>query len=126
MYSSTDGVNWTNRTPTGTFRTLFGVTYGTQFVAVGLDGNVFSSADGVNWTNRTSNTFAHLYGVACSRELNWCVAVGNGAVISSIDGGNTWGASPTLISGSLSRVIWNGSSFLAVGNNGKIVQITKQ
>jgi hypothetical protein len=50
LYTSTDGVTWTQRA-SGTNEWIVGVAYGNnQFVAVGDNGRILRSSDGILWT----------------------------------------------------------------------------
>ena len=40
---------------------LMGVTFGNNFVVVGLDGKILTSYDGITWTTRTSGISHPLY-----------------------------------------------------------------
>ena len=54
IYTSTDGINWTARTPVNS-EWLRAVTWaGGQWVAVGETGTILTSANGTSWTQRTS------------------------------------------------------------------------
>jgi hypothetical protein len=97
-----------------------------QYIAVGVGGTVMSSTDLDNWTLQASGVSHTLRSIASSTSR--LVAVGDSAagepiVISSIDG-TTWSvqyrggacqadscATPSM----LSKVIWTGLQFIAVG-----------
>jgi len=83
------GSTWTRR-ESGTWRPLFGVTYGNGlFVAVGDVGILITSPDGVNWTRRdpagTANT---LFGVTYGNGI--FVVVGGGGIILISSDGVSW------------------------------------
>lgn len=49
ILTSSDGVNWTERSSV-TPASFNGITYGNNnFVAVGLSGAIITSTDGINW-----------------------------------------------------------------------------
>jgi hypothetical protein len=100
---------------------LYGVAWdGQQYVAVGAQGTVMTSPDLDRWTVRPSGVDHTLRSVAAAPSR--LVAVGDNRseaiVLSSIDG-TTWsvhyragGLSPMRM---LSKVIWTGTEFVAVG-----------
>ena len=90
IHISTDGINWTNIpiVPSSTFPPSFiwqssdVIWCGTQFVAVGADGNIFKSGDGVNWSSWVSGTKRFLSTVSCS-ATQYVVAGKGGLIITS-------------------------------------------
>lgn len=66
LLSSTNGMNWTARSPSANFtNTLRAVTAGGgQFVAVGDNGSIVTSANGTSWTERPQNNGFHFTDVA--------------------------------------------------------------
>lgn len=120
--TSPDGRTWT--TQNGEFATeaLFGVAWsGSQFVAVGYgnSGQALTSPDGVTWTSQ--NVIGEYLNL---ERVEWgggqFVAVGyDGTLFSSPDGMNWSGpTSGVLATDSLFDISWNGSLFVATGNEG--------
>jgi len=113
---------------------LGGAWNGTTYVAVGAAGQVVTSSDALTWTEQPSPIGARLNSVAWSGFI-W-VAVGvdaNGrAVIMTSADGMTWAVAyqsilcndpqspaavpPCPVSQSLSKIIWDGARFVAVGS----------
>ncbi|HWI81790.1 hypothetical protein [Ramlibacter sp.] len=104
--------------------TLFAIgSNGHQYVAVGAGGTVMTSSDLNSWTARTSGVGHVLRSVASSPAR--FVAVGdNGSgeaiVIGSADG-VAWSVQyrSTTASSRLAKVIWTGTQFVAVGQEGR-------
>ena len=110
-YTSPDGITWTSRSAGAT--TFNDVIYAnSQFVVVG--GACYTSSDGITWTNRASLS-GTIYQVIYANTLY--VAVGGTSIFTSADGA-TWTSRTTSYIGNLQSVVWNGSAFYAVGNNG--------
>jgi alpha-tubulin suppressor-like RCC1 family protein len=120
LYTSTDGVTWTQRA-SGTNEWLVGVAYGNnQFVAVGDNGRILRSSEGILWTYAANEgTIFRLNGVIYAGD-RW-VAVGeNGVIVTSTDA-NTW--SPVL-SGTtrfLHGLAYYEGCFIATGGSGTIL-----
>ena len=84
IYTSTDGINWTARTPVNS-EWLRAVTWaGGQWVAVGETGTILTSANGTSWTQRTSGTTSDLNNVAYL-DGTYYVVGGGGISMSSTD-----------------------------------------
>lgn len=104
--------------------TLFAIgSNGHQYVAVGAGGTVMTSADLNSWNLRSSGVGHVLRSVASSASR--FVAVGdNGSgeaiAISSADGA-TWSVQyrSATASSQLAKVIWTGTQFVAVGQEGR-------
>lgn len=79
IFSSSDGVSWTQCT-SGTSSDLRGVTTTDRgFAAVGRDGTILTSSDGVSWSVRTSGVSTYLRGITSTGSQ--LVAVGEGGTI---------------------------------------------
>ena len=106
---------------------LFGVDFnGQKYVAVGMHGTVMTSSDVDHWALQTSGVNHTLHSVASSPARFVAVgdnSIGEAVIISSTDGAS-WSvqyrsgacqgsvcASPSM----LSKVIWAGAQFIAVG-----------
>jgi hypothetical protein len=114
------GTIWTRRT-SGTFETLYGVTYSGDrglFVALGTNGTILTSPDGVSWTRQTSGTGYALQGVTYGNGT--FVAVGSaGTILTSPDGVN-WMQRTSGTTESLYGVTYSNGTFVAVGGYGII------
>lgn len=89
VHISTDGITWANimivpsstSTPAFIWQSSDVIWCGTQFVAVGAEGNIFTSADGVTWSLWVAGTTNFLSSVSCS-ATNYVVAGKGGLIIS--------------------------------------------
>lgn len=125
IFTSPDAVTWTERA-SGLTAMLNDLTWtGSQFVAVGANGQVLTSPTGTAWTQQPIPVAgsAALNGVAASSTR--LVAVGTQsdpvsgapvALIMSSPDGVTWTAAPGTIPAALNAVVWSGSQFVAVGS----------
>jgi hypothetical protein len=124
LFSSPDGVNWTQHLGPYQSPDLSGITWtGSQFYVVGQGGIFLSSPDGAAWTGMNPAGPITMQAVAASPAR--LVAVGGttttgtvGAPIQASQDGITWNAvSPPAWTGVdfFWDVIWNGSQFVAVG-----------
>lgn len=90
---------------------------GRLYVSVGQGGVILTSQDGITWDSRISGTTYHLVDVAGSGD--GFVAVGDsGTILFSADG-ITWApqTTPTSTSTYFTDIVWNGSQYVAVGND---------
>ena len=120
IYSSNDGVTWTQRA-SGTNEWLVGVAYGnSQFVAVGANGRILRSVDGTLWTYAANEgTIFRLNGVIYA-DKRW-VAVGeNGVIITSTDA-NIWSPVVSGTSHFLHGIAYSQGSFIVTGGSGTIL-----
>jgi hypothetical protein len=131
--TSPDGIAWTARSNCGSLclEDLLSVTWsGSGFAAVGEIGMVFTSPDGISWTRRTTplgTAFGTNFRSAASSGSVF-VAGGiagsplRGAIVYSTDGGVNWNtATVTPVSDfEFSRVIWDGTRFLATSFGGGV------
>ncbi len=129
IQTSSDGVNWTSRSPgLPSNATLHAVTWADdQFVAVGdhsttgVDSPIVTSLDAVTWTPIESGTTAALHDVTGNGQV--FVAVGATSTVLTSPSGVDWTVhdiSP-VFSGTLWGVIWGQNQFVAVGSGGTIV-----
>ena len=121
IVSSPDGTTWTVRA-SGTSQTLRAVTFHNgRFLAGGEAGTIVTSTDGANWSVSSPTSFA-------SRGLgsgNGVIAVGNfqndGRLHYSSDGLG-WPGNSMAFSHVLNAVAYGNGSWMAVGNDGFIIQ----
>ncbi|MCP4153893.1 MAG: hypothetical protein GY757_39570 [bacterium] len=110
-----NGVNVTNR--------LEDIVYSTElsrFVIAGGTGTILTSPDAVTWSKKSSGTDKNLKGAAYGNGVFAVVSVW-GAIVTSIDGGDTWSlkAEPAVWGDSLFSVTYGNSMFVAVGYMGR-------
>lgn len=128
--TSSNGIDWTQRHWKNAFTSLFSVaSNGNNIVAMGDIGRTFTSTDGASWTQGFSVTDHNIFGI--STNGSQYVAVGGGfipgtsntesLVATSADGISGWAVQNTGTSNILNDVVWTGSLWVAVGNNGTIV-----
>ena len=111
----------------GTTVNLWGVcSDGGQFVAVGEGGTILTSPDGLAWTPRVSGTTVWL--TAVTHAMGHYISVGEGGtVLLSLDGvawDNLTARTPGAPTNRLNVVAWDGTEFLAYGENGSAVRIS--
>jgi hypothetical protein len=119
VFSSPDGVTWTQRTApygSGPFNDVF--VQGTSFIVVGSDGSgngrAAYSSNGTSWTGAASMVSGSYQGVGGSTSMLVTVG-GSGKIATSTDGGANWTAQTSGTAFGLFDVEWNGSVFCAVG-----------
>lgn len=142
FYTSVDGVNWTNRSVSSSFRYMYDFAYGNGiYVATGQNESVqgagqpikmFYSTDGINWS--LTNTIP-------GWANQWVVTFGNNKFVAakggscgtncisySSDGINwTLATTPSLGSGPIinfTDIIYTGSTFYAVSGGGAVITST--
>lgn len=129
MASSTNATSWTARTATAQFyRGVIWADSLSMFIAYadeGSSGIIETSADGTTWTNRSAGATNHRWGT----RMAWS---GFKALVVGVDGStnetrvlhSTNGTSWSILDPSLAeqavtwdRTLWDGSQFVALGNN---------
>lgn len=120
VLSSTDGFNWTERTlGTLTNFSLFDIIWsGTEFVAVGTSGIVYLSPDSINWQVWDSGAL-NLWSVASAG--NNYVTVGLAGIVATSSDGMSWASQPSGTGNTLGKIIWAGTQYVAVGDQGTIL-----
>ncbi len=135
LFTSTNGTNWSSPV----HLPLWGITFGdNQFVAVGGDspaapGGVFvTSPNGTTWSEGLAGTGANLFGIAWGNG-SFVTVGGYGGPFGQFGGGTvgfilssanaiTWVNQFEETNSSLNGVVYGNGSFVAVGNNGTILQ----
>ncbi|MGD8192156.1 beta strand repeat-containing protein [Brevibacillus ginsengisoli] len=120
IYSSPDGVAWTQRT-SGTTTLLNGISFGQgMYVAVGNSGQILTSTDGVAWAKRdypTTTPVKDLYGITYG--ANKFIATGDGGTIITSPNGITWESEKTpAITNNINAVTFGNGRFVVVGDSG--------
>ncbi|HEX2851818.1 MAG TPA: hypothetical protein VHO24_01175 [Opitutaceae bacterium] len=125
VLTSPDGLAWTPRVSTTSFR-LRGVASSPDlFVAAGHNGTILTSPDGVVWTSRSSGTVETLRGTAASSTAFVAVGGNSASSIRRSADGITW--NPGIVSaspftpGALRAVAWGNSQFIAVGSQSTVL-----
>ncbi len=116
ILSSTDGINWVNRTPARNASPLRGVAYGNGvFAAIGQGSILRYSSDGETWVS-SGTSGATLNSVTFANGL--FVAVGDNGAIRTSTNGIAWTARTSTpgINSTLQSVRYAGGRFIAVGN----------
>lgn len=123
LRTSTDGLNWTNRTSNFGNGTIYGIEFGNNvYVAVAAlnfsgGGEVRTSTNGTTWTTRTLAVNTGIYGLAYGNGI--FVAGGDGGVIQTSTDGITWTSRTSNFgTGRIRKVLYGDGGFLAVGQDG--------
>lgn len=123
---STDGIVWYDLSE-GSSSLFEDVAFGGGlYVAVGWDA-VYSSPDGVTWTSRENDPFYLLRAVTYANGQFLAIGTkadagsGSDVTLGSRDGA-TWWERPITAAGDLRGIIGVGSAFVAVGEQGTILQ----
>ncbi len=120
MYYSFDGLDWQPGNHPAFNRTFEAVTYaGGRFLAVGARGFIAASSNGIDWVEQHPNVTSNerVFTQTATDGGNVIVAIGsNSAIISSLDGGETWTQRPDGSSG-LSSITYGNGTFVLVGGN---------
>ncbi len=114
ILTTSDGTNWTNRSPAGEFM-LNAAAYGNgAYVAVGDGGMAYRSIDGVTWSAVTTGTAEVLNSIAYGANV-FTVVGANGVILSSSDNGVTWIARSSGTVNNLNCVRHANGQLIAVG-----------
>ena len=123
---SSDGETWTVQTNNGFFKGL--ATNGAVYVAVSNGGNISSSSNGSSWTVRTITDLREPWFTSVTWDGSLFIAVaqndvnGSGSrLIWTSPDGISWTPRNAGTVNALWAVVGNGSSMVAVGNNGTVV-----
>ncbi len=104
-----------------------------SYVAVGQSGKIITSSDGTTWNNRTSGTSVNLIGITYgnSKFLTLTGLMDNGtaspATVLTSANGTSWASTSATCSScgtddvSISDVTYGNSTYVAVGQSGKIL-----
>ena len=120
IYTSTNGVDWTQTIVYRMSEWLRGVAFGgNTFVAVGENGKILRSTTGTSWSSITSGTSAHLNRVRYlgSGASGKFIAVGdNGVALSSTTGTAPWTSLNSGTTNNLFDVAVNDTGTLLIGD----------
>ena len=128
--TSPDGITWTYQPGlSAVWQTSWSATSvvwsGTQFCAIGYGGKVATSPDGVAWTIRTGlgltvwGTNDYQYAPSIIWDgTKFCAA--NTRIATSVDG-VTWTIQVDWLGFATTGIVWSGTQFCIVGNNGKVM-----
>lgn len=122
VWSSTDGITWTQRTPAAS-NSWYSVAYGNGlFVVVGITGTgnrVMTSPDGITWTSRTSAADNEWYDVVFGNGLFVAVAQsGTGNRVMTSTDGITWKSLNAAAENEWRGVGFGNGRFVAVAQSG--------
>lgn len=115
---STDLVSWT-AVLTSSTGAIYDIKYlNSQFIAVGVGGNILTSSNGSTFAVQSSGTTQVLYKVGYGNGL-YVVTGNSGLIITSTNGSSPWtlrtsGTTAQLIGG----VVYSDSGFMVLGNTG--------
>lgn len=113
IFTSPNGQTWTER-QSGIATDLNCVQmHGSLIVAAGDAGRVISSPDGIAWTIRDAGLTRNCTDLAV--KGGQLVGLFEGNILSSTPDGVTWNSGPVRGLGGASRLLWNGTSLIAVG-----------
>jgi hypothetical protein len=114
IFTSPNGQTWTER-QSGIATDLNCVQmHGSLIVAAGDSGRVVSSPDGIAWTIRDAGLTRNCKDLAV--KGGHLIGLFRGNILSSTPDAVTWNSGPIRGLGGASRLLWNGSSLIAVGS----------
>ena len=127
IYTSTDGLSWTQQDGGTSFMGLYSVAGGDgHFVAVGggaVEYCGLRSTDGITWGSTGIDcTYDEMVAITWGR--NCYVAVGDGGKILCSADGLTWDSLNSGVSTTLNSITYTGSQYVATGNMGTIVTVS--
>lgn len=112
ILSSTDGLNWIQRTMgLGDFNDL--ASKNGTFVVVGDRGLVYTSTNGTQWFSKSSGVLEDLYAVTASDSE--FLAVGESGIILTSPNGTTWTSRISTVTQDLFEALYFDESFYAFG-----------
>ena len=131
LFTSTDGVTWTQRSVGANVRMLQVLWNNKQFLATGWDENTFNdviltSPDGLRWTIHLLTSSYSVYSrFAPSWDGNQYIATGadvnsNSFILTSADG-LSWIQKSKFTQTNLVDVVWTGAQYVAIGDKAKIL-----
>jgi hypothetical protein len=127
LATSTDGVTWTMSSVPAIAGPVHALVVGPQVLALS-DGTVYGSSNLTTWaTNLSLPTITSFNAGIYANGRYWLAGTG-GWIATSVDGSTNWAASKIATSNGsgvdLHGIAWNGTQYVAVGDNGMIVTST--
>jgi hypothetical protein len=119
VYTSTNGMDWVQRTSNADSGLLAICQGPSRWVAVGMNGTVISSANTLAWTLRSSGTANDLNAVSYGNGLY--VAVGSGGTVITSSDGSAWDVQFSGTVNNLNGIVFQNGQFTAVGGSGTIL-----
>jgi hypothetical protein len=121
ILTATDAGIWTRKfIDTSSVSPLYSVTYGdSQFVAVGVGGEIVSSPDAVTWTIKKTASINFLSSVTYGDSQ--FVVVGSGGVIFTSPDAVTWTIRNSGMAKNLFNITYGNGQFVVVGDSGVIL-----
>lgn len=121
IWTSPDGINWTNRVYLPTTVTVTGPAWNGSIFVAGISagpnvGSVYTSPDGITWTLRTTDSTAAALGVASGGSLFVLGRSGTNFVSTSTDG-ITWTSRTVPATVSVNLIAYGGGRFVAYTGN---------
>lgn len=115
IYSSTDGITWTQRT-SGHTNSLQRVRFENGVFITAGPSNIMTSTDGITWTNRSTGAGSQCRSIGYVGNNTWIAGFDSSTAYRSTDNGTNW-SSFTLTSGysSLFSVAGNGTGYVLGG-----------
>lgn len=119
VYTSLNGVTWTQN-PTASPQALLDIVWsGSKFVAVGYGGTIVTSPDGLTWTVRATPTTDNLVAVIWT-GTQFVVGGLTGTILTSPDG-ITWTARVSPTTNEINGLAFSGSRLVGVINTGEVI-----
>ena len=130
IFTSSDGVGWTQRNADTTRMLLNSVAWtGSRLVATGYrvlgdttesrSGVVLTSSDGISWTSKNVALASRMKSIIWTGQQ--LVAVGDSGTILTSSNGIDWTQKNPGVSTHLRAVAWDGSKIIVVGDGGTIL-----
>jgi hypothetical protein len=118
IWSSTDGITWTQRT-SGHTNAIQRVSFANGVFLAAGPSNIMRSTDGITWTNLATGPGTQCYSVRFVGSDTWLVGYASSTYLRSTNNGGSF-SSATMVAGytAVGSFAENGSGFVLAGVNG--------